>query len=344
MFDFRHFLFLFISSLGFCGILDYAKPKLSDYNFFKKPIKNQNPNSNVIPYQISTPLFTDYAKKLRFIVLPEGKKMTYVNSEKFEFPIGTILIKTFYYPQNFRIPDVNWKIIETRLLIHTDRGWLGFPYIWNEEQTDAHLEIAGDRINVSWIDKLGKIQKLNYLIPNFNMCKGCHVIDNNFSPIGPKPRLLNCEFKSNDQKLFHQLENFNRLNLVQNLPKIKKIQKTIDWEDQNSSLNDRARAYLDVNCGHCHNAKGPAMTSGLFLDYNEKDLRKIGINKTPIAAGRGSGNLDYNIVPGKPDESILIFRMESNDPGIMMPESGRKLVHKEGVKLIQDWIKLMQMN
>ena len=340
---FRHVFALLIITICYSGIIDYAKPKLSDYKFFIEPLKNQNPQLNVIPYQISTSLFTDYAKKLRFLVIPKGKKMTYVNSEKFDFPIGTTLIKTFYYPQDFKNPYKNWNIIETRLLINTEEGWLGFPYIWNKEQTDAFLEIAGGRVDVSWIDEIGEMKNINYLVPNFNMCKGCHVIDNKFSPIGPKPRLLNCDFQSNEIKSYHQLENFIKLNIVQHLPEISIISKTANWEDEYYTLNDRARAYLDVNCGHCHNAKGPAMTSGLFLDYNEKDLRKIGVYKTPIAAGRGSGNLDYNIVPGKSDKSILFYRINSDDPGVMMPELGRKLIHGEGVNLIKEWIDKMSV-
>jgi hypothetical protein len=43
-------------------------------------------------------------------------------------------------------------------------------------------------------------------------------------------------------------------------------------------------------------------------------------------------------VPGAPDESILIYRVESTDPGSMMPELGRSLVHAEGVALLKDWI------
>ena len=341
---YRHILRIILFSFGFCGILDFAKPKLSDYQIFAEPLNQQIPNSHVISYQISTPLFTDYAKKLRFIALPNGEKINYVNPEKFDFPLGTILVKTFYYPEKFANPNENWQIIETRLLIHTEEGWLGFPYIWNEEQTDAFLEIAGDRKNITWQDERGEEQQVNYLVPNVNMCKGCHVIDNTFSPIGPKPRLMNCDFKSFDNEPFHQLENLSKMEVVKNLPNIEQIAQTADWLDESFSLNDRARAYLDVNCGHCHNAKGPAMTSGLFLDYLEMDSHKLGVYKTPIAAGRGSGNLSYNIVPGKAEESILIYRMKSDDSGIMMPEIGRKLIHKKGVELIQNWINSMDEN
>ena len=132
------------------------------------------------------------------------------------------------------------------------------------------------------------------------------------------------------------------MEMVEGMPDISSIPVTPDWENPHYNLEGRARAYLDVNCAHCHNTKGPANTSGLFLDFGETDMKKLGIFKPPVAAGRGSGNLKFNIVPGQPDESILVYRMESTDPGILMPESGRKLVHKEGVNLIREWIKSME--
>ncbi len=323
--------------------LEHAKPKLSDYGFFREPIAEQIPVDNIFPYRISTPLFTDYAFKSRFIVLPDGEKISYISSEEFDFPVGTVFIKTFYYPADFRFPDKNWQIIETRLLVHTPEGWTGYPYVWNQEQTDASLEIAGDRQKISWIDIQGKTQNVNYLVPNLNMCKGCHVINKTFQPIGPKPRLLNCDNWYNGAHK-NQLEEMLKMEMVDGMPAFKSIPATAEWDNEHYSLNDRARAYLDVNCAHCHNSKGPANTSGLFLEYDEKDLKKLGVFKPPVAAGRGSGNLDFNIVPGKPDESIFIFRMESTDPGILMPESGRKMVHKEGVALIRDWILSLETN
>lgn len=64
--------------------------------------------------------------------------------------------------------------------------------------------------------------------------------------------------------------------------------------------------------------------------------------KSPVAAGRGAGNLHYAIVPGKPDQSILLYRMKTNDPGIAMPEIGREQLHREGIELISRWINQMK--
>ena len=111
--------------------------------------------------------------------------------------------------------------------------------------------------------------------------------------------------------------------------------------DIHASLEARARAYLDINCGHCHSEKGAARTSGMWLDAGTHDPLRLGRCKLPIAAGHGTGDRPWDIAPGRPDESILSFRMESNDPGVMMPELGRSVVHAEGVALIRAWIESM---
>jgi len=77
------------------------------------------------------------------------------------------------------------------------------------------------------------------------------------------------------------------------------------------------------------------------LGSAEKDPLHIGVRKTPVAAGRGSGDLQFDILPGQPDKSILVYRMESKDPGVMMPELGRTLSNKEAIALIRQWIKEM---
>ena len=115
------------------------------------------------------------------------------------------------------------------------------------------------------------------------------------------------------------------------------------WGDTSASLDDRARGYLDINCASCHSsAAGAANTSGLFLEYWRAFGREVGECKPPVAAGDGSGGLKYAIVPGNADASILHFRMNSDEPEIRMPESGRSVIHTEGVQLIADWIDAME--
>ena len=321
--------------------IKYAKPKLSDYGFFEGHMANQNPVPGVMPYDVSAELFSDYALKSRFIALPKNQQLVYQKDGTFNFPQESVLIKTFYYPEKFRNSNQGFRLIETRLLINTQEGWTGFPYVWNSEQTEAYLEIAGKRLNVSFIDPAGQLTNFEYSVPNFNQCKGCHVNQSRMIPIGPKVRLLNHDFDYDDGKM-NQLEKWNTLGMTSGLPRVSSLPHTPDYNDlESGSIEERARALIDINCAHCHRLGAPGETSGLFLNIEETDPTRLGIHKTPVAAGRGSGDLDYTIVPGQPDKSIMVYRMASTDPGIMMPELGRKLEHKEGVELVKKWIKEM---
>jgi hypothetical protein len=69
--------------------------------------------------------------------------------------------------------------------------------------------------------------------------------------------------------------------------------------------------------------------------------RHLGLCKPPVAAGRGTGDHLFDIVPGHPDDSILPFRMATKETGVMMPEQGRDIVHREAVELIRAWIAAM---
>ncbi|CAM4350179.1 hypothetical protein EWU23_13190 [Cytophagaceae bacterium 50C-KIRBA] len=311
--------------------------KLSDYGFFKGDLKDQNPQDGVIPYQLNSPLFSDYASKLRFIKLPAESKVAYNADSVFQFPVGTAIIKTFYYPKDEANPSAGRRIMETRVLIRQEKSWVALPYIWDEAQTEATLEVAGGSSMVSWKDKQGILKQVNYQVPNMNQCKGCHERSGKMTPIGPSARQVNGEFHYVSGKQ-NQLDYWAKAGILSGLPHLNEIPALVNYADESKSLDERAKAYLDINCAHCHNPTGPARSSGLYLQWDSKDKTAYGFMKTPVAAGRGSGNLKYDIVPGKAKESILAYRMDSVDPGIMMPELGRKMKHQAGIKLIQDWI------
>ncbi|MEZ4772787.1 MAG: SO2930 family diheme c-type cytochrome [Bacteroidia bacterium] len=317
---------------------------LSEYGFFEGDIAGQIPAEGVIPYSLATPLFTDYAQKLRFVKVPPGQKATYNGTQVLDFPVGTVLIKTFFYYNDERKPAKGRRLMETRLLIREESGWEAFPYHWNETQTDAVLEVAGDTKPVKWTNGQGKKVMLEYAMPNLNQCKGCHNNDGVFVPIGPSARQLNHPLEPVfGLNVPNQLAYWAEKGIIEGLPQDKTtIPRIAVWNDPRSgTTEERARAWLDINCAHCHNPKGPANTSGLFLDIHQKDPHIWGIFKAPVAAGRGSGGHQYDINPGNPETSILYFRMASTDPGVMMPEVGRKMVHAEALELIQTWIKSM---
>jgi len=311
-------------------------PTLATYRLFTDAGGRQA-NARLTPYDLNTPLFSDYAEKLRFLYLPPGKTVRYRTAGALEFPVGTTLVKTFAYPADLRRPAERLRYLETRLLIRQRSGWVARTYVWNAAQTEAVLKRAGARLDVSLIDGQGRTRHVDYAVPNQNQCKECHQLDEGIVPIGPKARNLNGDFAYAEGRE-NQLAHWSRVGLLKGAPAPAQAPRTARWDDPAEPLEARARAYLDGNCAHCHNARAAASNSGLFLELEEMRPAQLGVGKGPVAAGRGAGDLKVGIDPGHPDRSILAYRMASMEPGVMMPELGRSLTHDEGLALIRAWI------
>ena len=334
---------------------DGNPPLLSDWGVVSRSADNLVLGTNVVAYDLNTPLFSDYAHKLRTVWMPEGKSATYKETETFDFPVGTVISKTFYYPRGKNEGEVlktdqgdmpplditKNRLIETRILAHRADGWVALPYVWNDDQSEATLKRTGDIKKLTFVSNEGA-QEFPYVVPNVNQCAGCHATNattKKLIPIGPKARHLNKPYGGEGD---NQLNIWNSAGLLAGLPEAIKVSKAVDWTNLDASLNSRARAYLDINCAHCHNKVGPADTSGLHFEPETETGVHLGLCKLPIAAGNGTGDRPYDIVPGDPDNSITTYRMASTKPSEMMPELGRSLAHDEGVNLIHDWIKSLE--
>ena len=315
---------------------DTPAPVFADYRLFVDGA-DRSPNRGVTPYDVNTPLFSDYADKRRYLYLPPGTHIGYRPQGLMAFPIGAVLIKTFAYPADLRRPAERVRPIETRLLIRKRAGWSAVTYVWNDDQTSAVLKRAGLRLPVGFIDSHGQTRAFDYAVPNVNQCKQCHAQAGVIGPIGLKARNLNSDFDYAGGRE-NQLTHLARLGLLDGAPVAAVVPRTPRWNDPSLPLEPRARAYLDANCGHCHSRAGLASNSGLYLTLEETDPNVLGIGKRPVAAGKGSGGLEVAIDPGHPDRSILLYRMASTEPGVVMPQFGRALVHDEGVALVRDWI------
>jgi len=326
------------SQVNDAAILSDTPPELlSEYGFFQNT-KDQITVPGVLPYELITSLFSDYADKHRFVYVPEGMFAAYQKNSVFSFPIGSVLIKTFSYePVNTQTSGRH--LIETRLLIRKDTGWDALTYVWDEAGQEASLALAGKTVRANYISKEGSQLDIRYRVPNKNQCKECHLENESIVPIGPKPRNLNRDYNYFEGTM-NQLEKWVEVKFLESYPE--KINSVVDFMDTSKPINERARAYLDINCGHCHSPEGSASNSGLYLHLLENREKQLGVFKGPVATGRGSGGLDYSIVPGHPDESILLYRMISDAPDIMMPESGRSVMHTEAVDLIYQWIEGME--
>lgn len=286
---------------------------LAEFGFFADGAA-QRPARDVEPFQVQTPLWSDGSDKLRFIYIPAGQKAKAQGEGLLGLPVGTALIKSFKF---------GGKLIETRVLLHRPTGWVALPYRWNEAQSEARLVIAGARVDLT--TPAG--EAISYAIPNKNQCKECHALNGEVVPLGPKARNLS-------PQLLAQLKKQAKLDRV---PQV--AARVPLWEDRAKvSAAAAARGYLDANCAHCHNPGGSASNSGLDLRWEQADPVKLGIMKRPVAAGRGSGGLEFDVLPGDPEHSILYYRMASLEGGVAMPELGRASLDPDGLTVVARWI------
>lgn len=360
------------SEVNWDALLQANCHNLSDYNLFLNPEDpTQDPQSPGLPYKLNTQLFTDYSSKYRFIfVPPSASAATYTDHEVMNFPVGSVLVKTFAVPQDTSDRNGVEHVMETRLLIHRANGWEAVPYYWSSK-TNAQYLSYGASIPASTTHKGEKIS-FSYGVPTKNECTNCHTISpirqgaedtrvSIFKPIGPKARYLNWDYDYGSGEIKNQLTKWEEAGILTGAPTDKSTISTAAHFDDNvdiqslttEELNLAARSYLDINCAHCHrsnltleeeNYSGPAGDSGLRVEFNrdfDTDQRSFGVCKKAVASGADGYPLD--VIPGRSDKSFLPYRMNITG-GNMMPELGRDTVHTEGVTLIKSWIDSMDLN
>lgn len=299
---------------------------LSTFGFFRDGAA-LTPAEGVTPYRLNTPLWSDGAEKLRFLYLPKGVTARAQGEGLLDLPVGAALVKSFAFAEAGQNERRGQRLIETRVLLHRAGGWVAASYQWDAAQTSARLVPAGARVPIT--TPAG--EAISYKIPNRNQCKECHALDNVMTPIGPKARNLSAAW----------LDAQHRAGKLDAVPAV--AHRLPLWEERAKLAPAlAARAYLEANCAYCHNARGAASNSGLWLGWDEADPVRLGLGKPPVAAGRGSGSLAYDVAPGNPEGSILLHRMASTEPGVAMPEIGRSSVDKDGLEVIRAWIKSLR--
>lgn len=314
-------------------------PMLSEYRFFAGALADQTPAPDVFPYTVAAPLFSDNAGKGRFIVLPEGETMTVTAEDEWTLPVGSVVIKSFFFDTDRRDgpKDDDTRIVETRLLQVSDDGLHSHIYRWNEDQTDAEYIRAGAEVAIPYTDADGAEQMQAYIIPDENACGSCHERDDVLRVLGLTTAQLNTPAMDGSD---NQLTWLADVGLIDAPADPGSLPAFVDPAGS-GDLDARARAYLHGNCGHCHRPGGGGGSSGLKFTAWIEDPAEYGVCKVPAAAGPGAGGNAYDIVPGKPEDSIVVFRMASTDPEIKMPELPSLLADEFGVQLISEWIAAM---
>lgn len=185
-------------------------PTLDQYHLFADAEDpTSTPNGRGVPYVLNSKLFSDYSVKYRVAFIPDGEQAIYKDGNDgtnatILFPVGTIIAKTFSFPDETADVEVP---AETRLLIKRKRRdgnvyWDGLEYIWTVEngRNVAKLTQQGGLGSVHWdyhdADSGDRYTGSTdgYLMPNANQCLSCHANDDaetGTAPIGPKPRNMN---------------------------------------------------------------------------------------------------------------------------------------------------------
>ncbi len=289
---------------------------LSDMGIFQGSFSELIPADGVQLYEINSALFTDYSSKQRLLKLPEGTAMRYNNTNLLPvFPNNTLIAKTFYYNIDDRDPSLGKQIIETRLFLNLAEGWQSTNYIWNAAQTDAVRDDNGGINPISYIDITGTTQNIEYQIPSNADCIQCHNNNDVTFPIGLKLRSMNFIPSYTSQ---NQLQYFTNNGLLEGVPNPADISVLPNWQDDATwSLSDRARAYIDVNCAHCHSPGGSVPPTFLinFAFETPFDDTGIHVNRGEIEA-----------------------RFASTTPFYRMPLLGRTVVHEDALAMLSEYI------
>lgn len=285
---------------------------LSSYNIFTGEMKQLNPSPEFELYELSSELFTDYASKQRLISVPAGTQVTKLSSGELSFPEGTKLVKTFYYPNSADGQlGQSSQIVETRLLIKAQGKWNVATYVWNSQQTDAQLNTGGTGVKVTRTVN-GSTQTINYEVPNENDCGTCHQRNGQVAPIGPSIVNLNRNVVRNGS----EVAQFDHLATAGIFAAIDPISEPsmVNYNDSTAPLAERGRAYLAMNCAHCHNPEGWGKPASKGMD-----LRYL----TPFAQS-GINN----------KKSRISSELRSGG----MPYIGTTVLHAEGVNLINQYV------
>lgn len=286
--------------------------RLSDYGLYAEPMANLAPAASVVEYELSAPLFTDYSRKQRLLRLPADGTMDVVDGLSSRFPEGTVVAKTFYYPQDFRDASLGWDVVETRLLVMRGGQWNVATYIWNEAQTDAVLALDGEQMRLEWISATGDTRSTDYEVPSEVACVTCHQRDGEVELIGLRPRNLNLDVLREGATV-NQLEHLDGQGLLSGVP-LETLSRIPAYENAENELEARARSYLDANCAHCHNPDGWRRPARRDFDFRFE---------TPLA--------DTGLLGKQRDVEAVLVDGE-------MPYIGTTLVHDEGVDLVLSYL------
>ncbi len=298
----------------------------------------------VLTYSVIAQHWADGTTAQRFVAVPGKSQMSVFAESNWEvgqvkgylsFPQDTVLGKTVSLEQEPGNPDSRRRI-ETQLLHRHGDVFNAYNYIWNDEQTDAVLDEGRGRdrqFTIYDAEAPGGQRQQTWRHSSRSECLLCHVWTGG-SILGFKLHQLDRPHDSNG-KLVNQLESFDQMGIFTE-PLVRHVPVQISPHDDAATLEDRARAYLHVNCSHCHRSEGGGLAN--FDARQTLSLKKSNlVESRPLQGTFGIPDARV-VVPGQPQRSLLYFRMAKVGRG-HMPHLGSNVIDVDGLRLIRDWVR-----
>lgn len=310
-----------------------AFPKrLSQTGLFASTEKMQL-HPGAVPYDVNLPLWSDHAAKERFIVLPQGAKVTFDEKKSWHFPVGAVLVKHFLLDLD-RVNARRRQRLETRLLVHAPDGWHGYTYVWNAEQTDADLYTDG-LTRAYQVKTGGGTVDQSWYFPSSADCMACHTKATDFV-LGPNTRQMNRELDDGPTGR-NQITILAELGLFEDRPArpVEQLERFPRWGGSDAA-EALARAYLDVNCSFCHSPDGIAgRRPDLRYQTPLKQASLVGQRPNQGQVGPEGAVL---VAPGEPEQSELLLRISTRGSR-RMPPLATSVVDREAVEVLSKWIR-----
>ena len=311
-----------------------ALPALLSQTGALKDVRQLKPADGLIPYSVILSFWSDGAEKTRWISVPKGGLIHFSPTGEWQFPKGTIFVKTFELATNEARPDL-LRRLETRLLVCNSTGGVyGVVYKWRADNSDADLLSSNLTEDIS-IQTAAGVRTQQWYYPSRQDCLTCHT-PNAGGVLGVKTRQLNCDFTYPSGVTENQLSAWNHAGLFApqfSETDLKMFPKMARPDDATRSLTDRARSYLDANCAQCHR---PGGTVAYFDARYDTSLQKQGLIDGPVLIDEGIDNARV-IAPNDIWRSILYMRADTLD-SFKMPPLARNTIDQKGMHLLRQWI------
>jgi hypothetical protein len=273
----------------------------------------------VLTLEPTYPLWSDGATKRRYLLLPEGSQIDTQDMNDWRFPVGTKIWKEF---------ALDGRLIETRLLEKDrepdDDGWFQMAYVWTDDEQDAIAAPKG----------LRGARGTTYEVPDARQCNACH-------HRGGRSILAISALQLSATADGAESPSITTLRVAEALS----VPPTRTFVPPGEGFVRAALGYFVGNCAHCHDRRAPASPDlHVFMDLRVEDARPEDTTAyqtligQPITHFPEVQGLEGLVIPGRPEASLVYYRMNRRDDSTMPPLLTNQ-IDVDGVATIEGWIR-----